>query len=332
MTHDPRLTQPDTPQPDTPQPDTQPDTSRLQDPISTPSATHRHAPRSSAHAHRLAADMDRRGPDHRSAWRRKLYEVIFEAETSAGKSFDIILLVAIGCSVLVVALESVKSYQADYGALFEGIEWFFTFIFTAEYVLRLLCVRSPRRYALSFFGVVDLLSILPNYVSLFVPGAQALLVVRGLRLLRVFRVLKLAAYVEESVQLFQAIQASRRKIGVFLASVLVFQVIVGTILYTVESESSGFTNIPTSVYWAIVTMTTVGYGDIAPQTPLGKLIASFVMLMGFGILAIPTGIVTVELRRAMQSALTRLCEECGVEGHDTDALFCKRCGSPLHQP
>jgi voltage-gated potassium channel len=267
--------------------------------------------------------------DHRPL-RERIHDVIFEAETRAGKAFDVTLLVFIVLSVLAVLLESVASIQTRYGDQLRAFEWLVTALFTAEYLLRLYCVDRPVRYARSFFGVVDLLAILPTFLSLFVTGAQSLLVIRGLRLLRVFRVLKLVHFVGEARMLHAALRASLRKIVVFLGAVLMTVVIVGAMMYLVEGEASGFTSIPESIYWSIVTMTTVGYGDIAPQTPLGKFLASAMMIMGYGIIAVPTGIVTVEIAGAQQRQVsTHVCPTCVSEGHDADAVFCKFCGSRL---
>jgi voltage-gated potassium channel len=263
-------------------------------------------------------------------WRRRLHEIIFEADTTAGKAFDVALLMAILLSVAAVVLESVASIRAAYGFSLLVVEWFFTVLFTVEYVLRLLCVGRPLRYAVSFFGIVDLLAVLPTYLSLFVSGTQSLLVIRALRLLRVFRVLKLSHFVGEAAILRAAIRGSMRKILVFLGTVLTLMVIVGTLMYLIEGEESGFTSIPQSLYWAVVTMTTVGYGDIAPRTPLGKILASIVMITGYGIIAVPTGIVTVELADVRKRPVsTQSCPACGADGHDPDARFCKLCGSHL---
>jgi voltage-gated potassium channel len=265
-----------------------------------------------------------------AGWRERLHQIIFEADTPAGKTFDVILFVNIGLSVLVVILDSVGHIRARYGPLLTSLEWYFTVLFTIEYVLRLVSIRRPLRYAFSFFGVVDLLSILPTYLSLFVPGAEYLLVIRILRLLRIFRVLKLSEYLRESSVLGQALWASRRKISVFLLTVLTLVVIIGALMYVVEGEANGFTDIPVSIYWAIVTLTTVGYGDLAPRTALGQMLASLVMLLGYGIIAVPTGIVTLELSRAASPVVTtQACPVCGAEGHDVDAAFCKYCGGQL---
>jgi voltage-gated potassium channel len=270
-------------------------------------------------------------PETSSYWRKRLHEIIFEADTPEGKAFDVILLFSIAISVIVVLLESVRSLEAQYGPIFLAIEWFFTILFTVEYVLRLISVRRPLAYVLSFYGVVDLLAILPTYLSLLLPGGQLLLVIRVLRLLRVFRVLKLGEYLNEADLLVRALVASRYKISVFLLSVMVLTIIIGSMIYVIEGEENGFTSIPTSIYWAIVTLTTVGYGDISPQTPIGRALAAGVMLVGYGIIAVPTGIVTVELARAAGTLprSTQSCPECGREGHDTDANFCKYCGGQL---
>ena len=264
-------------------------------------------------------------------WRHKLHEVIFEAETPAGKLFDVVLIFCILSSVTAVILESVESIGDRYGDALQVIEWFFTILFTIEYVLRLISVKRPLRYATSFYGIVDLLAIIPTYLSVLIPGSQSLLTIRMLRLLRVFRVFKLSSYLSEATILTEALKASRRKIIVFLTAVLTIVVIMGSLVYVIEGEDNGFTDIPTGIYWAIVTLTTVGYGDISPQTPLGQTIASFVMVMGYGIIAVPTGIVTVEMTRAARrkGASTRSCAECGTEGHDQDAVHCKRCGAKL---
>ena len=268
--------------------------------------------------------------DHQLTTRERLHEIIFEADTPAGKTFDVALMILIILSVVAVMLESINSVAEKYGDWLRAFEWIVTIIFTIEFVLRLYSVGKPARYARSFFGVVDLLAILPTYLSFFVPGAQSLLVIRALRLLRVFRVLKLAHFVGESRVLWSAMRASARKIIVFLGFVLTSVVIVGSAMYLIEGEESGFHNIPESIYWCIVTMTTVGYGDLAPQTPLGKLLASVVMIMGYGIIAVPTGIVTVEVAGASRRQVsTQACPECAAEGHDPDAAFCKHCGAGL---
>jgi len=262
-------------------------------------------------------------------WRHRLHEVVFEADTLSGKTFDLVLLWLIILSVGVVVLESVKSLREAYGTLLIGAEWALTIIFTVEYVLRLISVRRPMRYATSFFGIIDVMAIVPTYASLFLPGAQSLLVIRMLRLLRVFRILKLTEYVTEARVITIALRASSKKISVFLLAVLSLVTIVGAAMYVVEGEENGFTDIPTSIYWAIVTLTTVGYGDLSPKTGLGKALASLVMIMGYGIIAVPTGIVTVELSRAPKKISTQVCPECHTQEHDADAIFCKYCASRL---
>ncbi|MGI9056541.1 MAG: ion transporter [Pyrinomonadaceae bacterium] len=263
-------------------------------------------------------------------WRRKLHEIIFEADTPAGRAFDVTLIGAIILSVLVVVLDSVNSIQEKYGSFLYIAEWTFTILFTIEYVLRLISVRKPWRYALSFFGLIDILSILPTYLSLFFPGLQYLLTVRILRLLRVFRIFKLSEYISEAQTLTTALKASAKKIGVFLLAVLTLVTVIGSIVYVIEGEENGFTNIPTSIYWAIVTLTTVGYGDLSPKTPLGQFFASIVMILGYGIIAVPTGIVTVELGRTVAKQFsTQVCQNCHSEGHDADAVYCKYCAAHL---
>ncbi|GAA4032952.1 ion transporter [Actimicrobium antarcticum] len=264
-------------------------------------------------------------------WRQRLYIIIFESDTVAGKRFDLILLGAIVLSLLVVALDSVAVVYQRHGAVLDALEWFFTALFTLEYVARLACVRRPVRYARSFFGVIDLVSVLPTYLALVLPGAHAFLDIRILRLLRIFRILKLAAYIEEYQMLGQALAASRRKILIFLTCVLMVVILMGTMMYVIEGAANGFTSIPTSVYWAISTVTTVGFGDITPKTDLGRALASAMMLLGWGILAVPTGIISSELtaRRFSTHAPTRTCPECLTEGHEPAARFCKDCGTTL---
>jgi len=273
--------------------------------------------------------MPERKPKSDHWLRHRLHEIIFEADTPAGKLFDVLLILSIVISVIVVMLDSVADLNIQYGQFFLFLEWFFTIIFTAEYVLRLSCIGRPSKYARSFYGIVDLLSILPSYVSLFLPSGKFFLVIRILRLLRVFRVLKLVQYVGESNYLQHALWTSRRKISVFLLSVFLMMIIFGSVMYIVEGAENGFTSIPRSIYWAIVTMTTVGYGDISPQTSLGQAIASLVMILGYGIIAIPTGIVTAELTHK-QNISTQVCPECSAEGHDVNAKYCKFCGADLH--
>ena len=262
--------------------------------------------------------------------RQRLYRVIFEHDTRAGRTFDIALIIAILLSVAAVMLDSVASISQRYGPILKAIEWFFTILFTVEYVLRLYSARDAARYARSFFGIVDLLAIVPTYASLFFPPGRFLLTIRILRVLRVFRVLKLVNFLGEASILNRALRASRHKIGVFLLTVLSIVVIVGSLMYVIEGPKSGFTSIPLSIYWAIVTLTTVGYGDIAPQTPLGQALAALLMITGFGIIAVPTGIVTVALGQAARSARPRrTCAVCRRGGHAADAAYCKHCGAEL---
>ena len=268
--------------------------------------------------------------NNRSQWLLKLHEVIFEADTPAGKWFDVLLILSILVSVVMVMLDSVSAIRIQYGRLLYIGEWFFTILFTIEYILRLMSVGRPLAYASSFFGVVDLLAILPTYLSIFIPGAQYLLVIRILRVLRIFRILKLVQYLGELRLLTQALRASRRKITVFLFVVLTLVTIFGSLIYLIEDPKDGFTSIPKSMYWAVVTMTTVGYGDISPQTNFGQLISALIMITGYAIIAVPTGIVTVELSQAFKRQIsTQACLECSAEGHDSDAKFCKYCGSKL---
>ena len=269
--------------------------------------------------------------DTRARWRQDTYRIIFEADTPAGRRFDVVLLWAILISVALVMLDSVHTIHAAFGHWLYLTEWGFTVLFTAEYVARLASAPRPWRYARSFFGVVDLLAIVPTYLSLFLVGSQTLLVVRALRMLRVFRVLKLSRYLREAMVLRQALRAGLPKIGVFLYTVLTLVIIFGAMMYLIEGPERGFSSIPTSIYWAIVTLTTVGYGDIAPASVPGRMLASLVMIMGYGIIAVPTGIVTVEMSRVRDSSAitTRVCGQCLRGGHDNDARHCKFCGAEL---
>ena len=263
-------------------------------------------------------------------WREILFEVIFEADTPAGKWFDIVLIISILLSVMTVMLDSVSSIRAKYGEFLYAAEWFFTILFTVEYIFRLLCVGKPIRYAVSFFGIVDLLAILPTYMSLLFFGSRYLVVVRVLRVLRIFRVLKLGHHTQEATVLRKALYASRRKMIVFLFVVLTLVIIIGSLMYVIEEEENGFTSIPRSVYWAVVTLTTVGYGDISPKSGMGQFLAAIVMILGYSIIAVPTGIVTVELSRAhTEKTSSQACPNCSAEGHDRDAQYCKFCGTKL---
>jgi len=263
--------------------------------------------------------------------RLRLYTIIFEADTVAGRRFDLALIAAILFSIFVVILDSVHSISERQGHLIDAFEWGFTLLFTAEYLTRLACVQRPLRYATSFYGVIDLLSVLPTYLAFFVPEVHALLDVRILRLIRIFRILKLTMYVQEYQMLTSAVSASRRKIMVFLSIVMMVVLVMGTIMYVVEGPANGFSSIPKAMYWAIVTMTTVGYGDITPRTDIGKAIASVMMLLGWGVLAVPTGIVTAEMttQRLTRVVTTRTCHNCLSEGHEPRAKYCKDCGAHL---
>ncbi|QHJ00311.1 ion transporter [Xylophilus rhododendri] len=264
-------------------------------------------------------------------WRLRLYSVIFESDTPAGRAFDLLLIGLIVASVVAVALDSVASIHAEHRPLLRGCEWFFTLAFTVEYFCRLVCVDRPARYMRSVFGVIDLLALLPTYVAVLVPGVYALVDVRVLRLLRIFRILKLSQYVAEYSALGEALAASRRKIAVFMSFVLLVVVVMGTLMYVVEGPAHGFTSIPVGVYWAITTMTTVGFGDIAPKTAIGRGIASAMMLLGWGTLAVPTGIVSSEFtaRHARWAVGARRCPACGSEEHLVSARFCGDCGALL---
>ena len=264
-------------------------------------------------------------------WQVALHEIVFEADTVAGRIFDVALILVILLSVATVMLESIGSVARQIGTVLFFAEWFFTILFTIEYVLRLSCVLHPRKYALSFFGLVDLLAVIPTYLSLFVAGSQYFVVIRTLRMLRIFRVLKLAQYLSEANVLLHALRSSRRKIAVFLWSVLIAVTILGSMMYLIEKDQAGFTSIPRSIYWAIVTLTTVGYGDISPQTDLGQCVAAIVMLIGYAILAVPTGIVAAEVAQSMQpkGVSTQACPACSREGHHVEAEFCWHCGGKL---
>ncbi len=268
-------------------------------------------------------------------WRARMWRIVFLADTPAGRAFDLVLLWAILASVLVVMLDSVEPLREEWGRWFIALEWAFTILFTIEYALRLWCSKRPTAYATSFFGVVDLLAVLPNYLSLFLGGSHYMATVRILRLMRIFRILKMIHHVNEANVLLHALLASRRKIFVFMTSVLALVCVEGSLMYVIEhSEGSRFESIPASIYWAIVTVTTVGYGDIVPATVAGKMLASFIMLTGFAILAVPTGIVAAEIGREVMvrkaaTSLARLCGACGHQGHEPEARHCNRCGARL---
>lgn len=263
--------------------------------------------------------------------RHRLHTIIYEADTPAGKAFDIILLFLIVCSIVAVMLESVAELDARYHSWFVALEWIITILFSMEYILRLYAVQQPIRYARSFYGIIDLLSILPTYISVLFPGMQYLATIRALRLLRIFRIFKLGRYLGEGHILLTALRNSRAKIIVFLTAVFTVVVVVGSVMYLIEGEQgSGFTSIPRSIYWAVVTITTVGYGDITPVTTIGQFLSAVLMVTGYAIIAVPTGIVSMEISRAQQGKpTTQACRNCSREGHDTDAQYCKFCGEPL---
>lgn len=264
-------------------------------------------------------------------WRERFHIIIDGTDTRLGRAFDLLLLVAIVASVMVVMLDSVLVLQLQYGELFNILEWVFTILFTIEYGLRLFAAPNRLRYALSFYGLVDLLSLLPTYLSLFISGVQYLLVIRVLRILRIFRILKLMTYMQQAGFLVTALRSSRQKIIVFFVSVMLLVTIFGSVVYVVEGAEHGFTSIPVSIYWAIVTLTTVGYGDISPKTPLGQTIASLIMITGYSIIAVPTGLFTAELTKTMRPQLQPIsCSNCGKFGHATGANYCDRCGHDLH--
>jgi voltage-gated potassium channel len=272
-------------------------------------------------------------------WRSKLHSIISEADTSAGKGFDVILLILIVASIILVMLESVESLDAKFGELFYYGEWIITIFFTLEYILRIITIKKPSSYIFSFYGIIDFLSTIPLYLSFFIVGSNALLTVRALRLLRIFRILKITRYIGESNKLSKALADSKTKISIFLFAVIIVCIIAGTLMYLVEGEEGGFRNIPVSIYWCIVTLTTVGYGDIAPITPLGQLIAAIIMIMGYGIIAVPTGIVSAEYAKSEWMKApgdeyvhtnTQSCENCSNHTHDDGAKFCNNCGHSLH--
>jgi voltage-gated potassium channel len=271
--------------------------------------------------------------DKPNTWQFRLHEIIYESNTSAGKAFDVALLVAIFASITVVMLDSVAGIHARHGVLMNRLEWGFSILFTIEYFLRLICIKKPLTYVFSGLGIIDLIALIPSYLSIFFIGAHSLLVFRALRLLRVFRIFKLGHFLTEINFLTTALKGSVRKISIFLLTVLMLTVILGSIMYLVEQRENGFSNIPESIYWAIVTITTVGYGDISPVTPMGKFVASVVMLIGYAIIAVPTGILTHDLAMLARTKeeLPESCPNCSREGHDTDAEYCKFCGSSLHR-
>ncbi|PLX02943.1 MAG: ion transporter [Marinilabiliales bacterium] len=264
--------------------------------------------------------------------KEKLHDIVFEADTREGKIFDVVILILILLSILLVMLESVKEIEIHFDRLFYFLEWIITIVFTIEYILRIIITRRPIKYIFSFYGIIDLLAVAPTYMGLILSGVGGLVVIRAMRLLRVFRIFKLTRYTNEARNIMLALRASKAKLLVFLFSVLTIVTIIGTLMYLIEGSSSGFTSIPRSMYWAIVTLTTVGYGDIAPQTAFGQLLSSFVMILGYAIIAVPTGIVSVEISRLKKHQITtQICPECMKEGHDSDASHCKFCGSVLNE-
>ncbi len=282
---------------------------------------------------RMAGHTRLKASEHHGerSWQQRLHAVMFVDRTKSGRLFDLFLLGLIVLSVATVMLESVDAVRSAHPRLLRTAEWTFTILFTVEYVLRLGCVKHPLRYATSFFGVVDFLAVVPTYAGLLLLGSHSFLAVRALRLVRVFRILKLGRYVEAGDLIWTAVRAARRKIAVFLMAVASMVVVIGTLMYLIEGAEAGFTSIPRSVYWAIVTLTTVGYGDIAPQTVPGQMLASVVMILGYSIIAVPTGIMSVELGRAHGQfhRMPRVCAACGQSDHDGDAAYCKRCGVAL---
>lgn len=267
--------------------------------------------------------------------KERIHEIIFEADTKAGKWFDIILMIIIILSVFMVMLESIESFRIKHEQSLLIFEWFFTIFFTLEYLLRLYCVHKPIKYATSFFGIIDLLATVPTYLELFIPNTHFLIVVRALRLMRVFRIFKLANFLKESKYIADSLKASRQKIAVFLTFVLLMTIIIGSIMYLVEGGSNdAFSSIPRSIYWAIVTLTTVGYGDITPSTPVGQFLAAAVMILGYAVLAVPTGIVSAEMVKENNNNQvdlnTQVCSDCGEDHHQDDAHFCRKCGEELH--
>ncbi len=276
-------------------------------------------------------------PAAETGWRRRWFDIIYHHDTPPSRNFDLLLILAILASVTVIMLDSDPWLHLDHATALYRIEWGFTLVFTAEYVLRLMVVRRPWRYALSLWGIIDLLSILPTYISVLLPGAQSLLVVRILRVLRVFRILKLTHYVDEGSLLMGALWRSRRKIFLFVSVLLTIALIFGALMYVIEGPEYGFSTIPTGMYWAIVTMATVGFGDLAPQTAGGRLITSVLILIGYSIIAVPTGIYTAELASSLMRNSdnrhdNRGCANCGLEGHESEATYCRQCGSPLPAP
>jgi len=263
-------------------------------------------------------------------WRAHLHEIIFEADTRAGRVFDVALIISIVASITVVSLDTVESIAEEHHALLTAAEWFFTILFSLEYILRLVCVQNRLRYATSFFGIIDLFSVLPTYASLLLPGAESLLLLRALRLLRIFRIFKLARFLSEERALRASLYAARARIAVFLVTALIAIVLMGAMMFLIEGPENGFSSIPVGMYWAVVTLTTVGYGDVTPQTAVGQLLSVVMMILGYSLIIVPTGILSAELARAKNHIPTsQHCRECSREGHDSDATYCKYCGASL---
>lgn len=261
------------------------------------------------------------------SFRKRTYRIIFESDSPAGKSFDVVLIITIVISVAIVLFDSIENVNASIGNGLLKIEWFLTGVFSLEYLLRLYSARRRFRYVRSFFGFVDLISIVPTYLSILIPGSQYLTVIRVIRVIRVFRVLKLVKYVAEADLILSALKSSGRKITVFLLGVLIIVVIVGSMIYMIEGSSSGFSSIPKSIYWAIVTLTTVGYGDLSPKTPLGQILAATIMILGYGLIAVPTALVSMELSQVIDRRHKRLCPKCQFAETDPNAKFCRRCSA-----
>lgn len=278
--------------------------------------------------------MAKKAKFKRNPTKEKLHEIIFEADTPAGKWFDIVLMIIIVASVLVVMVESIDSVHDAHVELFFALEWFFTIFFTLEYAMRLYCVYKPIRYATSFFGIIDLLAIIPTYLELLIPNTHFLIVIRALRLLRIFRIFKLASFLKESQYILTALKSSKQKIMVFLTFILLMTIIIGSLMYLIEGGTNeAFSSIPRSIYWAIVTLTTVGYGDITPHTSIGQFFAAAVMILGYAVIAVPTGIVSAEMSKENEVEIalnTQSCSYCGIEDHQDDAKYCRSCGESLH--
>lgn len=268
--------------------------------------------------------------DSNTGWREQLRIIVFQTDTKAGRRFDKILLLIILCSLLIVIIDSIESVHRDYADLFAYIEWGFTFVFAVEYILRLYCSPKPLKYAFSFYGLIDLLAIVPGILAIYYSDAQYLLIVRVVRMLRIFRVLKLSPYLKQANYLLAALRGSKQKIIVFLVTVSTLVTVFGTLMYVIEGPEHGFTSIPKGIYWAIVTLTTVGFGDIVPKTPVGQILSSLVMITGYSIIAVPTGIFTAELANAMRGdQLQHDCPVCAKNSHEHGAAFCSRCGNAL---